>query len=84
MALLVNAKQAWAMLAAGVLAYEISCNEGELLSEGVDDWLAAKPLLTRAVIAALALHLGNAVPPQLDPISLGVHGIRRASRFLAA
>ena len=32
----------------------------------------------------LALHLGNAVPPQLDPISLGFHGIRRASRFLAA
>jgi hypothetical protein len=83
MALLVNAKQAWAMLAAGVLAYEISCNDGELLSEGVDDWLAAKPVLTRAVIAALALHLGNVVPPQLDPISLGFHGIRRASRFLA-
>jgi hypothetical protein len=84
MALLVNAKQAWGVLAAGVLAYEIACREGELLSEGVDDWVAAKPLLTRTVIAALALHLGNAVPPRLDPISLGFRGIRRASRLAAA
>ena len=57
-----NAEQAWALLAAGVMAYEIVCDEGELLSEGVDEWLAAKPILTRAVIAALALHLGNALP----------------------
>ncbi|MDT5016494.1 MAG: hypothetical protein QOD39_2654 [Mycobacterium sp.] len=83
MAPLGNAKQAWAVLAAGVLAYELGCKEGELLSEGVDDWLAVKPLLTRTVIAALALHLGNAVPPQLDPISLGFQGIRRASRFVS-
>jgi hypothetical protein len=84
MALLVNAKQAWGVLAAGVLAYEIACREGELLSEGVDDWVSAKPLLTRTVIAVMALHLGNAVPPRLDPISLGFQGIRRASRLVAA
>lgn len=82
MAMLVNAKQAWGVLAAGVLAYEIACNEGELLSEGVDDWLAARPVLTRTVIAALALHLGNAVPPQVDPISWGFQAIRRASRLV--
>ena len=57
-----NAKQAWALLAAGVMAYGIVCGEGKLLSEGVDEWLAAKPILTGVVIAALALHLGNALP----------------------
>jgi hypothetical protein len=62
MVLNVSAKQAWGVIAAGVLAYELACNEGELLSEGVDDWVATKPILTRAVIAALALHLGNPFP----------------------
>jgi hypothetical protein len=71
------------MLAAGVMAYEIVCDEGELLSEGVDEWLAAKPILTRAVIAALALHLGNALPVHYDVVSLGFLGVRKASRHLA-
>jgi hypothetical protein len=84
MALNVNAKQAWGVIAAGVLAYELACKEGELLSEGVDEWVTAKPILTRTVIAALALHLGNAVPPRFDPLSLGFSGIRKGSRFLTA
>jgi hypothetical protein len=84
MALPLSAKQAWGLLAAGVLAYELACKEGELLSEGVDDWVAAKPILTRTVIAAFALHLGNAVPPRFDPVSLAFIGIRRGSRFLTA
>ena len=58
MVLNINAKQAWGVIAAGVLAYELACNEGELLSEGVDDWMATKPILTRTLIAALALHQG--------------------------
>jgi hypothetical protein len=33
----VNAKQAWLLLAAGVFSYEIYCEDGELLSEGVDE-----------------------------------------------
>ena len=82
MVLPLSAKQAWGLLAAGVLAYELACKEGELLSEGVDDWVAAKPILTRTVIAAFALHLGNAVPPRFDPLSLAFIGIRRGSRFL--
>jgi len=36
------------------------------------------------VIAALALHLGNAVPTRLDPVSMGFHGIRKGSRYLTA
>ena len=42
MVLNVSAKQAWGVIAAGVLAYELACSEGELLSEGVDDWVATR------------------------------------------
>ena len=84
MVLSMSAKQAWGVIAAGVLAYERACNDGELLSEGVDDWVTSRPMLTRTVIAALALHLGNAVPPRFDPVSMGFHGIRKGSRYLTA
>ena len=75
-----NAKQAWALLATGVLSYEFYCKDGELLSECVDRWLLSRPILTRAVIAALALHLANAVPVRYDIVSLGFLGMRRAKR----
>ncbi|OBJ44791.1 hypothetical protein A5630_15390 [Mycolicibacterium mucogenicum] len=77
-----NAKQAWAVLAAGVLSYEIACREGQLLSEGVDEWLISRPFLTRAAIAAMALHLGNAVPKRYDVVSLGFQVLRQSSRYL--
>ena len=76
-----NARQAWALLAAGVLGYEVVCKDGQLLSECVDEWLVSKPILTRAAIAALALHLGNAVPERYDVVSLGFQAIRRSSRY---
>ena len=75
-----NARQAWALLAAGVLGYEVVCRDGQLLSECVDEWLMSRPILTRAVIAALALHLGNALPARYDVVSLGFMVIRRGSR----
>jgi hypothetical protein len=75
-----NARQAWALLAAGVLGYEVVCKDGQLLSECVDEWLMSRPILTRAVIAALALHLGNALPARFDVVSLGFTTIRRGSR----
>lgn len=72
-----NARQAWAVLAAGVVGYEVVCRDGQLLSEGVDEWLVSRPILTRAVIAVLALHLGNAVPKRYDIVSLGFLAISR-------
>jgi hypothetical protein len=75
-----NARQAWALIAAGVLGYEVVCKDGQLLSECVDEWLVSKPILTRAAIAALALHLGNAVPERYDVVSLGFSTIRKSSR----
>jgi hypothetical protein len=75
-----NARQAWALLATGVLGYEVVCKDGQLLSECVDEWLVSKPILTRAAIAALALHLGNALPQRYDVVSLGFQAIRKSSR----
>ena len=76
-----NAKQAWARPATGVLSYELYCNDGELLSEGVDEWLVSRPVPTRAIIAALALHLGNVLPVRYDVVSLGFFVIRKAKRW---
>jgi hypothetical protein len=78
-----NARQAWALMAAGVLGYELVCKNGQLLSECVDEWLVSTPILTRAAIAALALHLGNAVPKRYDVVSVAFQAIRRCSRSLA-
>jgi hypothetical protein len=81
--MIMNAKHAWALLVAGVLGYEMACKDGQLLSECVDEWLVSRPILTRAAIAAMALHLGNAVPKRYDVVSLGFQAIRRSSRYLS-
>lgn len=77
-----NAKQAWVVLTPGVVGYEIACREGQLLSEGVGDWLISRPILTRAAIAVLALHLRNAVPNSYDSVALGFQALRQSSRLL--
>lgn len=64
------ADKAWLAMAAGVLAYELAAPDGELLSDGVDRYLDRHPWLTRAVIAATALHLINATPARIDPFGL--------------
>ena len=46
----------------------------------MDGWLDCRPLLTRAVIAALALHLGNLLPARYDVVSLGFFAMRKAKR----
>jgi len=46
----------------------------------VDEWLVSRPVLTRAIIAALALHLGNMLPVRYDVVSLGFFVMRKAKR----
>ncbi|MGH3953256.1 MAG: DUF7427 family protein [Mycobacterium sp.] len=62
------ADRAWLALAAGVVAYEVAAPRGELLSEGVDRYLACKPWLTRLVVVGLGAHLLNLIPAQVDPL----------------
>lgn len=66
-----NAKQAWAVMAAGIVLYELTSRDGELLSEQCDRWLESNPtrFLTRAVIATVSLHLANVLPDRFDPMS---------------
>lgn len=75
-----NAKQAWALLAAGILAYEFVCEDGELMSEGVDRALKTHPVSTRLAIAVVAFHLGNVLPARVDPLHLAFTGIRKVRR----
>jgi hypothetical protein len=65
-----TAKRAWACIGLGVLAYEMAAPPGELLSEGVDGSLSGHPILTRAAIGYLALHLANVIPERYDPLHL--------------
>lgn len=72
-----NAKQAWAAILVGVLAYNLSAEDGDLLSEQVDRWLELHPVATRLVIGVLAVHLANVVAPRYDIVALGFVGVRK-------
>ncbi len=59
---------AWAALAAGILGYEAFAPRGQLLSERVDAYRDARPILTFAVIAYVPLHLARVWPRPIDPL----------------
>lgn len=71
-----SAKRGWIALGIGVLAYEVLCPPGELLSEGVDRALTKYPTLTRVAIGTTALHLLNALPEHLDPFTQGIQFLK--------
>lgn len=69
-----NAKQKIAQIITDVVLYELAhANDGELLSEEMDRWVVARPVLSRVVIgltgAILTLHLGNFLPDRFDVMS---------------
>lgn len=76
----ITGKQAWAIMAAGILCYELSCDEDELLSRVVDGWLITHPVLTRTVIATVALHLLNAIEP-CDPLTMSFFAIGKVKEW---
>lgn len=57
----------WAVIASIVAYHELACQDGELLSEGVDRALEAHPVLTYSLITITAAHLLNQLPPKVDP-----------------
>jgi hypothetical protein len=63
-----RAKKLWIGGAVIALAHNITAEDGDTLSEAMDDWIFAHPVLTRAVIVVFALHLANAVKQQADPV----------------
>jgi hypothetical protein len=75
----ITAPRAWAVMAAGIVAYELAAPPGELLSEGVDRALEKSPLAkaaTLVLIGATALHLANALPDAIDPFKRGLDLLR--------
>lgn len=71
-----TAGRAWAAIGLGVLAYEVSCPRGELLSEGVDRALEKHRAATLACIGITALHLCNLLPKNADPFHKVVEWLR--------
>jgi hypothetical protein len=70
--------KAWIALGIGVGVYEVAAGDGELLSEAADRYMLSHPWLTRAAVAAIALHLCNAFPEQFDII----HRLLKAKHLL--
>lgn len=54
----------WAWIA--ILAYELFCPPGEMLSESLDRKLDRVPRLTEALIVYAALHCANRLPSRWD------------------
>ena len=71
-----SSDRAWLTLATGVLAYEVRCGQGELLSQAADRYRHRHPVLTRLAIGYLAAHLLRAWPERIDPL----HQLARAKR----
>lgn len=71
-----TAKRAWVGLGVGIALYELAAPQGELLSEGVDRAIEQYPKLTVAVIGAVALHLCNKLPEQIDPLHQSLELVR--------
>lgn len=60
--------RAWIVLASAIVTYEVVAQPDELMSEAVDRYLDSRPWLTRLIVAVVAAHLLNLIPPQFDPL----------------
>ena len=68
---------AWAALAAGVVGYNLSAADGQMLSEQADRWIEKHPVLVRSLVALVAAHVANAAPSRVYPIHLIFTAARR-------
>lgn len=71
-----NAGHGWRFLIAGILAWEITCAEGELLSHGFDRLLERHPVWPRFAVLIVAFHLINWLPSRVDPLAAVFHVTR--------
>jgi hypothetical protein len=74
------ADRAWIALATGVVVYDVLAPPAQTLSEGADRYMLKHPWKTRAVAAAVAAHVCNALPDRCDPIHLLFAGLRAWKR----
>ena len=61
---------AWTAAIGGIAAYDYFCPEGEQMSERADEWMEhpIKRRLLQAGMAMVALHVCNAIRPDVDLI----------------
>lgn len=75
-----TAKRAWSALVIGTLAYELTCGEGQLMSEGADRFINKHPYMGRFAIAGLGLvitsHVANLVSEDKDLVSKGLKWLK--------
>jgi hypothetical protein len=74
-----KANPGWAAIGVFVIGHNvIAAGRGdEMLSEACDRYLKNHPVLTTSVVAAVALHLINALPPFADPLGVAMNTIAR-------
>lgn len=68
--------RAWGLIAVFVVVYNITSKPGGTLSEQADKWILRHPVIARAGILAVALHVANLVPSRVDVIHRFFAGIR--------
>lgn len=61
------ARHSWSAIAALVVWHELVCEDGELLSEGVDRALDRCPVVVYALMFVTVGHLLNWLPKSVDP-----------------
>lgn len=74
------ADRAWIALATGVVVYDVLAPPAQTLSEGADRYMLTHPWTTRAVAAAVAGHVCNAIPARFDLVHLMFAGLRAWKR----
>jgi len=62
------AAKAICVLLGGVVAYDVFCEDGETISEGLDELLVDHRVATETVLLLLYLHCSNRVPAELDAL----------------
>lgn len=73
----VTARRMWALIFGLVVLHELTCAEGELLSEEVDRMLDKYPLATYAFTFLTVAHLLNRLPPAIDPYrAIGIYRMK--------
>lgn len=58
---------AWLALAVGITVYEAVAGDEELMTHGARRYMAAHPVLWRAVVLSTAAHLLSLLPSWADP-----------------
>lgn len=69
-------KRAWQAIITVIVVHELTCQDGELLSEETDRQRANHPVLIPAAITITALHLLRLLPPEVDPFIWADHALK--------